>query len=73
MKYLHIPAGDSPFSTDKEPNEDDYQTVEDGDLHIIRWNEEQKCFFALSCEGQTHPDDDSDDPILTWSISWEKL
>jgi len=70
MKYLHIPAEDSPFSTDKEPTEEHYQLVEYEDLMIFRWNESLKCFETISCESQSDSDEEDE---VTWSVIWEKL
>ena len=63
---------------DTDLGESDYQAAENGEIAIVRWNDERKKFEQLLAESETI---EPDDPVegeeveaeaeIKWDIKWE--
>jgi len=71
MMYLKILLEDKDVSSSTlEPDEDDFQGIEEGVLLIVRWNETKKRFEHLIAESETDPKDEQN---VNWLTDWEAV
>jgi len=70
MVYLRIVSGLDLTASNLEADEDDFQSIENQEMSIVRWNEKEKCFEHLVCESETDPDDEDN---VDWSTKWIRV